>query len=198
MNRDRLTQGLIQIYTGNSKGKTTASLGLALRAAGHGFKTYIIQFMKGSSYYGELYSIQKMQPYIQIRQYGRPCKQESLIKNGEKLCEGCGWCFVKKGNPTTEDKEMAQLALKHAEQMIKSDEYDIVILDEILNALDFGLIELADVYGLLDLKTPLTELVMTGRNAQQELIDRADLVTEMVSVKHPFDKGIQARRGIEY
>lgn len=198
MSRQRLTQGLVEIYTGNSKGKTTAALGLALRAAGHGFKVYIIQFMKGTSYYGELYSIQKLSPYIQLRQYGRSCPVEALIKNGEKECNGCGQCFVQKGQPTAEDMEMAALGLQHANEIIQSDDYDIVILDEILNALDFDLIKLAEVNNLLDAKPPLVEIIMTGRNVPQQLVERADLVTEMNSIKHPFEKGIPARKGVEY
>lgn len=198
MNRPRLTRGLVEIYTGDSKGKTTASLGLALRAAGHGFKVYIIQFMKGTSYYGELYSVQRLFPSIQIRQYGRSCPYEALIKNGEKECTGCGQCFVQKGAAAIEDFEMAELAMKHASEIIKSDLYDVVILDEIINALDFGLLKLTEVTELLDSKPDLVEIIMTGRNAPQTLVERVDLVTEMKMIKHPFDKGIQARRGVEY
>lgn len=198
MDRPRLTKGLLEIYTGDSKGKTTAALGLSLRAAGHGFQTYIIQFMKGTSYYGELYSIPRLFPSIQIRQYGRSCPHEALIKNGEKECTGCGQCFVKKGAAAKEDIEMAELALYHAREVITSDHYDVVILDEILNALDFDLLKLPEVLELIELKPELVEIVMTGRNVPQQLVERADLVTEMKMVKHPFAKGIPARRGIEY
>lgn len=198
MSRPRLTKGLVQVYTGNSKGKTTASLGISLRAVGHGFKVYIIQFMKGSSYYGELYSIQKLYPYMQIRQYGRSCPNETLIKNGEKLCTGCMKCFVQKGKATKDDLEMTALALAHAKEIITSDEYDIVVLDEILNSLDFDLLKMEDITNLLDLQPPLVEIIMTGRNAPQAIIDRADLVTEMHQIKHPYEQGIPARRGTEY
>lgn len=198
MERPRLSQGLTQIYTGNSKGKTTAALGLALRAIGHGFKVYIIQFMKGTSYYGELYSLSRLYPDIIVRQYGRACPLQTLIKNGEKQCTGCGQCFVEKGKIKPEDREMASLALAHSREILFSDQYDIVILDEILNALYFELVTLEDVKHLIKGKPPLVELVLTGRYAPVELIEMADLVTEMKEIKHPFQKGIPARRGIEY
>ncbi|MDN5364659.1 MAG: cob(I)alamin adenosyltransferase [Eubacteriales bacterium] len=198
MERPRLSQGLTQIYTGNSKGKTTAALGLALRAIGHGFKVYIIQFMKGTSYYGELYSLARLYPDITVRHYGRACPIQTLIKNGEKQCTECGQCFVEKGKIKPEDREMASMALAHSREILFSDQYDIVILDEILNALYFELVTLEDVKHLIKGKPPLVELVLTGRYAPVELIEMADQVTEMKEIKHPFQKGILARRGIEY
>jgi len=198
MGRQRLTQGLIQVYTGTSKGKSTAAFGLAMRAIGHGLKVYIIQFMKGSSYYGEIQTFHRLYPSIQLSQYGRTCVISSLIRQGEMACRGCGQCFIQKGQATDEDKMSGELALKKAEEIILSDEYDVVILDELSNALYFELLKLDHVLELLKKKPPLVEVVITGRNAPQEILDLADLVTEMREIKHPFNKGIPSRRGIEY
>ena len=173
-----LEKGLIQVYTGRGKGKTTAALGLALRAAGQDMKVHIIQFMKGWPQYGELTSVQKL-PNITLRQFGRPD-------------------FVNKEDPDPEDMEKAHQALDHARRIIIDDQYDIVILDEINVALDFGLISLAEVLGLLDAKPKKVELVLTGRHAHPDVVKRADLVTEMLDIKHPYAGGIGGRRGIEY
>lgn len=173
-----LEKGLIQVYTGKGKGKTTAALGLALRAAGHGLKVYIVQFMKGWPRYGELVSVESL-PNVTIKQFGRPE-------------------FVDRDNPDPEDSRLAQEALEHARQAMLSGRYDILILDEINVALDFGLIELSDVLSLLEEKPEDVELVLTGRNAPLEIVKRADLVTEMLDIKHPYYGGVKGRRGIEF
>lgn len=174
-----LEKGLIQVYTGNGKGKTTAAFGLAIRAIGHGFKVFIIQFMKGSEDYGELEGLKRLQPECQHENYG-----------------GKGW--VHKGSLGDEHVLEAQKAFKRAQEIVSSGEWDIVILDEIVNALWFELLPERDVLDFLDLKPPHVELVLTGRNASQELIEKADLVSEMVQKKHPFEQGIMARKGIEF
>ncbi len=173
-----LERSLIQVYTGLGKGKTTAALGLALRAAGQGLKVYIIQFMKGWPDYGELVSVEKL-PNITLRQFGRPE-------------------FVDRDNPDPEDVRQAHQALHHASQVITDGQYDVVILDEINVAVDFGLIGLGEVLGLLDAKPEKVELVLTGRYAHPEVVKRADLVTEMLDIKHPYAEGVVGRRGIEY
>lgn len=177
-NKVKLERGLIQLYTGNGKGKTTAALGLCFRAAGHGLKSFIIQFMKGQIVYGELNSAKLTNGLITIEQMGRPD-------------------FVSKENPEKIDIEMAQDALRLAEKIIKSGEYDIVVLDEINVAADFNLIDKKEVIRILKEKPANVELILTGRYAPQEFIDIADLVSEVREIKHYYAKGIDARDGIE-
>jgi cob(I)alamin adenosyltransferase len=173
-----MEKGLIQVYTGNGKGKTTAALGLALRAVGHGLKVLFIQFMKGNMDYGELESSKKLSPYLTIKQVGRET-------------------FVSKTNPDPIDIKLAQDGFALAKKAIWDEEYDIVILDEINVAIDYGLIPLSDLIHLLDNKPRGVELILTGRNARPEVMDKADLVTEMVERKHYFGNGVKARKGIE-
>jgi cob(I)alamin adenosyltransferase len=173
-----MKKGLIQVYTGNGKGKTTAALGLALRAVGHGLKVLVIQFMKGNVNYGELESSKKLSPYLTIIQKGRET-------------------FVSRTNPDPVDIRLAQDGLNLAKKAIADEAYDIIILDEINVAVDYGLIPLSDLFCLLDTKPNGVELVLTGRNAKPELMEKADLVTEMVEQKHYYDKGMPAREGIE-
>jgi len=171
--------GLVQVYTGDGKGKTTAALGLALRACGQGLKSYVIQFMKGEIYYGELGAAKKLpDDCLTITQMGRPD-------------------FVSKENPEPIDVELARKALELARELIEENKHDIVILDEVNVAMDFGLISVGDVLELIDKKPPDMELVLTGRYAPKAIIDRADLVTEMKEIKHPYHQGISARVGIE-
>jgi cob(I)alamin adenosyltransferase len=174
----RLEQGLVQVYTGNGKGKTSAAFGLALRAIGRGLKVYVVQFIKGGFDYGELYVVDKL-PNLKLKAFGR----------GE---------FVTEKPPGKEDVELAQEALALAEQVVKNGEYAIVILDEINVALNLKLINLDEVLELIKNKPKHVELILTGRYAPEEIIEAADLVTEMKEVKHPFNKGYQARKGIEY
>lgn len=174
----KLAPGMVHVYTGDGKGKTTAALGLALRAIGHGLKVYVIQFMKGDPEYGELRAIGNL-PNLVVRQYGR-------------------LDFVDRDNPAEADIRLAQEGLRHARQVISGGEHDLVILDEINVALDFKLIELQDVLALIEGKPPQTELVLTGRYAPQEIIEAADLVTEMKEIKHYFHKGRRCRDGIDH
>jgi cob(I)alamin adenosyltransferase len=174
----RLSKGLVEVYTGDGKGKTTAALGLGLRALGHGSKVYMIQFMKGNIEYGEIIQSRKMENFI-IRQFGRQT-------------------FVDKTNPAKVDIELAQNALNHAIEITNKGEFDIVILDEINVALEWGLIGLGDVLKLIEKKPEHVELILTGRYAPKEITDVADLVTEMKEIKHPYHQGEKVREGIEY
>ncbi|MBI5527670.1 MAG: cob(I)yrinic acid a,c-diamide adenosyltransferase [Deltaproteobacteria bacterium] len=176
--RKRLAQGLVQVYIGDGKGKTTAALGLCFRAAGHGFKSYIIQFMKGQIVYGELESAKKLAPLITIVQKGRPD-------------------FVNKKDPDPVDVGMAQEAFAHAREVVMGGEYDVVVLDEINVAMDFGLVAEKDVLDLIRGKPPHVELVLTGRYAPEGVVAAADLVTEMKLVKHYYEHGVGSRDGIE-
>ncbi len=173
-----LEKGLVQIYTGNGKGKTTASLGLAFRAAGHDFRVYVMQFMKGQTIYGELEAARRVGTNLTIEQVGREA-------------------FVSR-QPTAEDRRLATEALARARQLTSSGDYDLVVLDELNCAVDYGLIPVAEVKELICAKAPHTELVLTGRNAHPELIELADLVTEMREIKHYYPSGQQARQGIEF
>lgn len=177
-----MSKGLVQVYTGNGKGKTTAAFGLALRAIGQGLKVCIIQFLKSSERYptGEN-KIAKTLPNLGIFQFGGdyPCPDER-IKEDPKVKQGV--------------EEGLSLALK----IIREGKCDLLILDEINVALAYGPIELRDVLNLIQAKPEQLELVLTGRWAPQELIEVADLVTEMREIKHPHKQGIKARKGIEY
>lgn len=193
-----ITPGLVEIYTGDAKGKTTAALGQIIRAIGHGNSACIIQFMKGSSYYGELSTLTKLSPQVEFFQYGRVCSHNSLIKQGESDCLACGKCFVIKGKATDFDREYSRLAMERCRAVLAEGKHDLVVTDEILNAVFFELITETDVLDLIQLKPAHVELILTGRNAPPALLEKADLVTEMKLIKHPFDRGIPARRGIEY
>jgi cob(I)alamin adenosyltransferase len=171
-------EGQIQIYTGDGKGKTTAALGLAFRAAGRGYRTYFGQFMKARPS-GERAAAKKLGGLITFGMFGRP----GLIHL--------------KGRPNPEDIRLAKRGLDLCRKAMLSGRYDLVVLDEINVALHFGLLEIADVLALIDLKPPAVELVLTGRRAPAALVKRAGLVTEMKPVKHYFDIGVPARRGIE-
>ena len=167
--------GYIQIYTGNGKGKTTAALGLALRAAGAGLKVFIGQFLKTQS--SEHQALNRFEDLIKIETYGGPK-------------------FIK--TPSVEDKNMAEKGFKSCMDSINSGKYDVVILDEINVAIHLGLLNLEQVLVLLKKKPKDVEIILTGRYAPKELIEIADLVTEMHEVKHYYHKGIKARKGIEF
>lgn len=178
MNEKSQSKGYIQVYTGNGKGKTTAALGLALRAAGHGHKVYIGQFLKGQMY-GELLSIKKLSSLITIEQFGRK-----------------GFIHVTK-DPDDEDIQRAKKGLKKCRDVMLSHKYRIIILDEINVAVDLNLITEKEVLELLDQKPDEVEIILTGRYAPPSFIRRADLVTEMKEKKHYYKKGVMAREGIE-
>ncbi|MCX7995220.1 MAG: cob(I)yrinic acid a,c-diamide adenosyltransferase [candidate division WOR-3 bacterium] len=169
---------MIQVYTGDGKGKTTAALGLALRAVGHGKKVIMIQFMKGKINYGELKSA-KLLKNFKIEQYGRPD-------------------FVDKDHPARIDLELARKGFERAKEVIKSRKYDIVILDELNVALDYGLIPLKEVLELLKKAPKKIEIIITGRYMPDALREYSDLISEIVEVKHYFRQGVKARKGIEY
>jgi len=174
----RLERGLVQVYTGDGKGKTTAALGLGLRAAGHGFSVFLLQFMKGDPGYGELRALANV-PGFTWEQSGLPT-------------------FVKHGNPTPEDLRLAAGGMEIARRVVGEGRHDVVILDEINCAVEYGLVPVEEVLALIDAKPARVELVLTGRYAPPEILARADLVSEVRNVRHPYQKGIAARDGIEH
>jgi len=187
---DKKNLGLVHIVTGDGKGKTTSSLGLAMRAIGNNLGVYMIQFLK-SGYTGEIYSSQKLG--FKINQFGVDALKEKQTHLEEFV--GRIGRFVFK--PDIEEKEAAKFGLEHAKKIIKSREYDLVILDEINCVLDKDLIPIKEVFDLIK-DHGKTELVLTGRDAPKELYEVADYVSDIRRIKHPWQKGIKARRGIEY
>ena len=169
-------KGYVQVYTGNGKGKTTASLGLSLRAAGAGLKVFIAQFLKQGDY-SELRALERFSDLIRIEQYGL----------GR---------FIK-GKPTEEEIQAAQKGLQEVKEAMLSGEYDVIIVEEGNVAAACGLFEVQKLLDLIGLKPDGLELVITGRGATPEVIDQADLVTEMKEIKHYYQKGVAARVGIE-
>ena len=186
----RLERGLVQIYTGKGKGKTTAALGLALRAIGQGLQVCVIQFMKGSQEVGEAKAAQRLQPHLQFASFG-----VDRWKGPEPKDSDLPWWQQKLSQA---DKEAAEQGLKFAQEIIAKGKYDLVILDEITHALRRKLIPLKTVQDLIRTKPPWVELILTGRNAPEQLIEMADLVTEMKEVKHPYRQSMPARKGIEF
>ena len=175
------TKGLIIVHTGDGKGKTTAALGLALRAWGDGLKILILQFIKGSWKYGEIEAIRRLNEIdgrIELKRLGKGFQRQTKDK-GEHI-------------------EAAQEALREAEKAFESNNYDLIILDEINYAVKFDLISAAAVKALLEKRPANLHVVLTGRDAREEIVELADLVTEMRLVKHPYQKGIRAQKGIEF
>jgi len=175
-NRTEFERGYVHVYTGDGKGKTTAAVGLAVRAAGAGLRVFIAQFVK-SGRYSEIEALERFEGQIVCRQYGRGC-----------------WL---RGEPSDEDIRLAREGYKEVREIIASGTYQVVILDEADIATWFQLIAVDELLELIDLKPERVELVFTGRRADPRLIHRADLVTEMREVKHYYQKGVMARKGIE-
>jgi cob(I)alamin adenosyltransferase len=170
-------RGLVYLFTGDGKGKTSAALGIVLRALGHGLRVHITYFMKGNSS-GELSILSKL-PNVDFASFG-------------------GGRFVEGSNIKPGDKEKARQGLADARQAVLNGSYDVVVLDEVNLAVAWNLLELEEVLRLIADKPPKVELILTGRQADTRLIKAADLVTEMLNIKHPYEKGIKARKGIDY
>jgi len=172
------TRGSVQVFTGDGKGKTTAALGTVVRALGHGLKAYIVFFMKGEYPYGENNILSKL-PNVEMARFG------SLE-------------FIDPANIKPEDREQARKALVAGREAVFSGNYDLVVLDEVNLAVAWNLVELEEVVKLIKDKPENVELILTGRKADPKLVQLAGLVTEMLKIKHPYDEGIKARKGIEY
>lgn len=187
---------MIQVYTGEGKGKTTAALGLSMRAAGHGYKVRIIQFLKGNSYSGELVSAEKLG--IEIFQFGRTCPHAAVIKSGFMKCQKCGQCFVSLKEISELDKKKVEMAWQLAKDTVAAGQHKILILDEIMGALRRNIISLEELLAWLHTIPDDMEIILTGRNAPPEIIEIAHLVSEVKKIKHTYEIGIESRRGIEY
>jgi cob(I)alamin adenosyltransferase len=177
---EKKKKGLIIVHTGDGKGKTTAAMGIALRAVGHKFKVLMTQFIKGTWHYGELDSIKKLNPYFEIIPLGKG--------------------FVSLGDKETDRKniQIVEDAWNYCKERITSGIYDIIILDEINYVIDYKLLPVEKVLNVLENKPENLHLILTGRFAHPKIIEIADLVTDMKEIKHPFKKGISAQKGIEF
>ena len=183
-------EGLVQVYTGQGKGKTTAALGTAFRAVGHGLRVCVVQFLKAGWESGERLAAKRLAPELVIRAFGA-----TQWGDRSKASAGAPWWELP---PSEEDRSQAREAMEFARGAVAGGEWDIVVLDEVFGALAHGLISLDEVLGLIRTKPTEVELILTGRDAPPEVIEAADLVTEMAEVKHPFRRGVNARKGIEY
>ncbi|SCY20166.1 cob(I)yrinic acid a,c-diamide adenosyltransferase [Desulfoluna spongiiphila] len=174
-------RGLVVVITGYGKGKTTSAMGMALRAVGHGLKVCIIQFMKGDLYSGEWDGVKKLHGMVELTATGK------------------GFCGIE-GNPYShaEHRKNAQEAINLAHHKMDSGQFDLLILDEINNALHLNLVDLEQVHGLLNTRPPLLHLVLTGRDAHPEIIDRSDTASEVRELKHAYRKGIEPQPGIDF
>ena len=174
-------RGLVIVYTGNGKGKTTAALGMALRAIGYDHKVCMLQFIKGSWHYGEMDSSKKLEP------------------NFELIAVGKGFVGILDDNsPREEHEKYAAEAVRICREKIFSEKYDVIILDEVNYAITLGLIDVQEIIKIIKEKPSELDLVLTGRDVKEEIVELADLVTEMKEIKHPFKSGIKAKKGIDF
>ncbi|MBI4713239.1 MAG: cob(I)yrinic acid a,c-diamide adenosyltransferase [Planctomycetes bacterium] len=193
-----MAKGLVIVITGNGKGKTTSALGLAMRAIGQELKVLMIQFLKSSQVYGELKSAKRLAPDFEIIQAGKDC----VYPDGSDQrydCPNCNFeCHVSPAKPDHADKDGVTKAVQLARDKIKSGKYDMIILDEINYAIDYGLLGIEEVLKLIKEKPSDLHLVLTGRNAAPLLVREADLVSEILEIKHPFQTGLKSIRGIDF
>lgn len=194
-----MNKGYLEVYTGDGKGKTTAAIGLAIRAAGAGKRIYFLQFMK-EKIYSEHEILRQISPQITLETAGKPffILKKGMLQEERNLPDWVGEAVIfEEGNPPEEYLSLVAAALQRAGRVLKSGLYDLVVLDEINTALFFGLVDWAALKEMLIRRNPAVEVILTGRNAPQELLDIADLVTEMKEVKHYYQRGVEARKGIE-
>lgn len=194
----RLKKGLVEVYTGSGKGKTTAAFGLAFRAAGWGFKVYIMQFMKTGTY-GENRSAKKLSENITVEYVGKPyfiAWEEDIPLEDRKRIRNVR--LYPKGQPPEDYVDMVQKSFEKIRLEMNSGKWDIVIMDEINVALYYNLLRLEQITDFIADKPDNVELVFTGRNVPEAITEKADLVTEMREIKHPYSKGMNARRGVDF
>jgi cob(I)alamin adenosyltransferase len=200
--------GLVHVYTGHGKGKTSLAVGMALRAVGQNLKVQMVQFLKGGYYTGEYLASITFIPGLEIHQFGKPCikekKQLRLTANGkakelfvreDEPCRACRECFLS----DDEERLLSREAFLFSKNVINDANYDLVVLDEVSHAVNKGWVSIKEILALIQsARENGVELILTGRDMPQEILEEADLVTEMNEIKHPFQKGVSARRGIEY
>lgn len=184
---------MITVYTGNGKGKTTSAMGEALLSLGLGKRILMLQFLKGSTYTGELTALYRLG--IPLIQFGVGCRWAAMIRTGLKHCTNCGECFRNNRDPKIA-LELIQEALDYLSEVLKSQEFDVIILDEISHALNHGFLRLEELLLLLEDNTP--QWILTGRRMPVELLPYANSWWELKEFKHPFQEGLPSRRGIEY
>ncbi|HLD35258.1 MAG TPA: cob(I)yrinic acid a,c-diamide adenosyltransferase [Planctomycetota bacterium] len=190
-----MSKGLVIVITGHGKGKTTSALGQAFRAVGQGLKVLMIQFLKTSHIYGEIASAKKLYPDFEIIQAGKDCVHTKKPND----CTDCNFeCHVDIKNPSVEDKEAAQRAFALAQEKIQTGKYNLIILDEIIYAIDYGLLSVESVLKMINGKPQDLHLILTGRNAPVQLTSQADLVSEILEIKHQFQQGMKSVKGIDY
>jgi len=210
-------KGLVHLYIGNGKGKTTAAVGMAFRAVGQNILVYMVQFMKGGKYTGEFLAAEQfLNGRLKIKQFGRGCIREDkqlkiaefdkeqyldlepLHVRDDEPCGTCRYCFVN----DTKQRQYCEDAFNHAKKIVEGGDYGLVILDEIVYAVTYGMLPVEKALELIEAKPPHVELILTGGawsgTVPNELLERADLVTEMVKHKHYYEQGVLARRGVEY
>ncbi len=175
--------GLVHVYTGNGKGKTTAALGLAMRALEHGLNVSMVQFLKGGLYVGELLAPARFSGQFSIDQFGKGSEDEPHYDDFE---------------PDEADRERALRGLERARELMRQGQADVLILDEVHVALQLGHLDVSEVLDVMREKPERMELVLTGRHAPKELVEAADYVTEMRAHRHPYNKGILGRKGVDY
>lgn len=195
MSINKLSRGLIQIYTGDGKGKTTAALGQSIRAAGHGLKILFVQFVKGNSFTGEFLFLKNSQN-ITFWQFGRDCIYSSGIREKVVECNNCYECFIGKEGPSDMDIKVVRGGWERVKRVVE--EYDVIVLDEISLAIFYKIISIEEVVEFLKNKPEKLEIILTGRYMPKEILELADLITEMKEIRHPYSKGISGRWGIDY
>jgi cob(I)alamin adenosyltransferase len=183
----------IKVITGNGKGKTTSALGMALIALGEGKKAAVVQFLKGNSYAGELFSAQRVG--LRVFQFGWGCPWSSMIRSGQMKCNSCGECFRQNRDPKY---SFANDALKFARRLVEEHQCNLLVLDEVSHALRRGLIDREEFSNLLLPNREKVDFVLTGRQLPEDIAALADEVYELNEIRHPLSAGIPSRRGIEY
>jgi len=178
-------RGLVQVYTGDGKGKTSAAMGAALRAVGQGFRVCVVQFLKGGAPSAETEALEALKGQVEVFRFGR------------KPGAGQDSAWVDPANPLPEDRDQCLAALEHSKKAMNSGRYDLVVLDEVNLACAWGLVPEDDLLRLIRERPEKVELILTGRSAPPALVAQADLVTEMLNIKHPFERGVRARKGVE-